>query len=118
MIEQVYDQLKIPKTLEELYQRLNEIGLKWNKSQVELFLQMDKNIIKNRDAYNVGGTDTKAIILDLIDETIGTKPIVPIKIVMARITLDIAVSADEILKIALESGRYQSPNGAVLKKVN
>lgn len=118
MIEQIYNQLKTPKTLDELHQRLNEIGLKWNKSQVELFLQMDKNIIENRDAYSVGGTDAKDIILDIIDKTIGGKPMIPIKKVMENISLDVVVSAEEILKIALDSGRYVSPNGAVLKKVN
>lgn len=118
MIEQIYNQLKTPKTLEELYQRLNEIGLKWNKSQVELFLQMDKNIIRNGDTYSVGGTDAKDIILDIIDRTIGGKPMIPIKKVMENISVDVVVSAEEILKIALDSGRYVSPNGAVLKKVN
>ncbi|URZ04230.1 hypothetical protein [Clostridium felsineum] len=118
MVDQIYNQLKTPKTLEELYQRLNEIGLKWNKSQVELFLQMDKNIIKNGDAYSVGGTDDKDIILDIIDKTIGGKPMIPIKKVMENISVDVVVSAEEILKTALDSGRYVSPNGAVLKKVN
>jgi len=118
MIEQIYNQLKTPKTLEELHQRLNEIGLKWNKEQVELFLYMDKNIIKNGDAYSVGGTDAKDIILDIIDKTIGGKPIIPIKKVMENIPIDVVASAEEILKIALDSGRYISPNGAVLKKVN
>ena len=118
MIEQIYNQLKTPKTLEELHQRLNEIGLKWNKGQVELFLNMDKNIIRNGDTYSVGGTDTKDTILDIIDKTIGGKPMIPIKKVMENISVDVVVSAEEILKIALDSGRYVSPNGAVLKKVN
>ena len=30
---------------------------------------MDKNIIKNGAAYSVSGTDTKDIILDIIDKT-------------------------------------------------
>ncbi|WP_346874046.1 hypothetical protein [Clostridium sp. UBA5988] len=118
MVDQIYDQLKTPKTLEELHQRLNEIGLKWNKEQVELFLNMDKNIIENGNTYSVGGTDAKDIILDIIEKTIGGKPMVPIKKVMENISVDVVVSAEEILKIALESGRYTSPNGAVLKKRN
>lgn len=118
MVQQIYNQLKTPKTLEELHQRLNEVGIKWNKFQVELFVNMDKNIIKNGDAYSVGGTDTKDIILDMIDKIMGTKPIIPIKKVMESIKLDIVISAEEILKIALDSGRYISPNGSVLKKVD
>lgn len=118
MVNQIYDQLKTPKTLEELHQRLNEIGLNWKKDQVELFLQMDKNIIKNGENYSVSGTDTKDIILDIIDKTIGGKPMIPIKKVMENISVDVVISAEEILKIALDSGRYISPNGVVLKKVN
>lgn len=118
MLEQIYSQLRTPKTLDELHQRLNEIGLKWNKSQVELFLQMDKSITQKGDTYSVGGSDDRDIILDIIDKTMGVKPIVPIKKVMENISGDIIISAEEILKIALDSGRYISPNGAVLKKVN
>jgi hypothetical protein len=118
MVNQIYDQLKTPKTIDELQQRLTEIGLKWNKSQVELFLELDKNIMKNGYTYNVSGSDTKDIILDIIDKTIGGKPIIPIKKVMENISVDVVVSVEEILKIALDSGRYISPNGAVLKKIN
>lgn len=118
MVEQIYSQLKTPKTLEELHQRLNEIGLKWNKAQVELFINMDKSIVKNGDTYSVVGTDPKDVILDIIDNTIGEKPIIPIKKVIQNVSSDIVVSAEEILKVALDSGRYISPNGAVLKKVN
>lgn len=118
MIEQIYTQLKTPKTIDELYQRLNEIGLKWNRSQVALFLQMDKSIIQKGDIYSVEESDTKDTILNIIDKTIGVKPMIPIKKVMENIPTDTIVSAEEILNVALDSGRYISPNGAVLKKVN
>lgn len=118
MVEQIYAQLKNQKTLDELYQRLNEIGLKWNKSQVELFLQMDKSITQKGDTYSVSANDTKDIILEIIDNSIGVKPMIPIKKVMENISTDIIVSAEEILNIALSSGRYISPNGTVLKRVN
>lgn len=118
MVEQIYAQLKTPKTIDELYQRLNEIGLKWNKSQVELFLQMDTSITQNGYTYSVARNDTKDIILDIIDKTIGSKPMIPIKKVMENISTDTIVSAEEILNIAIDSGRYISPNGAVIKRVN
>lgn len=118
MVNQIYDQLKTPKTLEELYQRLNELGFKWNNAQIELFLSMDKSIIKNGNTYSVGENDTKDTILDIIDKTIGGKPMIPIKKVMGNIPLDVVVSAEEILKIALNSGKYSSPNGSVLKRIN
>lgn len=118
MVNEIYDQLKSPKTLEEIHQRLGELGLRWNKAQIELFLSMDKNVLKFGNAYRVGGIDTKDTILDIIEKTIGGKPMVPIKKVMENIPIDAVASAEEILKVALNSGKYISPNGAVLKKVN
>jgi len=118
MVEQIYDQLKTPKTLEELHERLNEIGLKWNKAQVGLFVQMDKNIKKNGITYCANVGNSKDVIIDIVDKTIGTKPLIPIRKVMDNIPFDIIISAEEILKIAINSGRYTSPNGAVLKKCN
>lgn len=118
MVNQIYDQLKSPKTLEELQQRLSELGLKWNKAQIELFLSMDKSVLKKGNTYSVGGTDTKDTVLDIIDKTIGGKPMIPIKKVIENIPLDVVISAEEILKVALNSGKYLSPNGSVLKKVN
>lgn len=118
MVNQIYNQLKTPKTLEVLHQRLNEIGLEWNKAQIELFLNMDKSIMKDGDAYSYNIADTKDIILDIIDKAIGTKPMIPIIKIIDSVPIDFVVSAEDILKIALESGKYQSPNGSVLKKGN
>lgn len=118
MIREIYDQLSVPKTVNELYERLNEIGLKWNKSQVELFLQMDNSIICSGEIYSIKESNNRDFILDIIDKTIGEKPILPIKKVMENVPVDVVVSSEEILKIAIDSGRYISPNGAVLKKVN
>ena len=118
MVDEIYDQLKTPKTLEELDLRLNDIGLKWNKAQIELFVQMDKNIVKNGITYCVNNGNSKDVIIDIIDKTIGIKPMVPIKKIMEGVPKDMIISAQEILKLALESGKYQSPNGAVLKRVN
>ena len=117
MVKLIYEQLRKPKTKEELYKKLNELGLKWSKAQVELFISMDKNIIKKGDTYRVSVADNKDAVLDLIDKIIGTKPMIPIKKVMENVSKNVVVSAEEILKIALDSGRYESPNGAVLKKI-
>ena len=118
MINEIYDQLKTPKTLKELYQRLSDIGLKWNKAQVELFVHMDKNIIKNGITYFVNTGNSKDVILDIIDKTIGIKPMVPIRKIIECIPKEMVISAQEILKVALESGKYQKLSDTVLKKVN
>lgn len=115
MQEQIYEQLKNPKTVDELHQRLNEIGILWSESQVELFLEMDKTIIQKGDKWQVEGGDTKESILEIIDKVLGNKPIVPIKLIMKQIPADIITSEEEILKVALESEKYISPNGKTIK---
>lgn len=117
MIEKIYDQLKTTKTFEQIHQRLNEIGIGWNIAQVELFLQMDSNIKKTGDLYSAGGSDLNNIILDVIDKAIDGKPVIPIKKIMEYVPSDITVSAEEISKVAQQSGRYKlHPNGAVLMR--
>ncbi len=117
MVEIIYEQLKTPKSVEELHQRLNELGIRWNKTQVELFLQMDSNIKKIGDLYSAAGDDLNNIILDVIDKAIDGKPVIPIKKIMEYVPSDITVSAEEISKIAEQSGRYiLHPNGAVLMR--
>lgn len=117
MVEIIYDQLKTPKSVEELHQRLKDLGMKWNKAQLQLFLLMDSNVKKTGDLYSVGGNNLNTIILDIVDKVIDGKPMVPIKRIMEHIPNDITVSAEEISKIAEQSGKYKlHPNGAVLMR--
>ena len=116
MQEQIYSQLKTPKTVDEVCIRLNEIGIYWNKAQIKLFLEMDKTIIQKDDKWQVEDVDSKEMILEIIDRILGNKPIVPIKLIMNQIPVDIIKGEDEILKIAVESGKYISPNGKTIKR--
>ena len=117
MVEIIYEQLKTPKSIEELHQRLKESGVKWNKAQLQLFLLMDNNIIKTEDLYTVGGNHLSSVILDIVDKVMDGKPIAPIKRIMEYVPNDITVSAEEISKIAEQSGEYKiHPNGAVLMR--
>lgn len=117
LVEIIYEQLKTPKSVEELHQRLKESGVKWNKAQLQLFLLMDSNIKKTGDLYSAGGNNLNTIILDIVDKVMDGKPMAPIKRVMEHIPNDITVSAEEISKIAEQSGKYKlHPNGAVLMR--
>ncbi len=79
MVEIIYEQLKTPKSFEELYQRLKELQIKWNKAQLQLFLLMDSNIKKTGDLYSAAGNDLNNIILDVVDKEMSGKPVTPIK---------------------------------------
>lgn len=107
MVEIIYEQLKTLKSVEELHQRLKEYGMKWNKAQLQLFLLMDSNIKKTGDLYSVKGNNLNTIILDIVDKVMEGKSIVPIKKIMEHVPNDIIVSAEEISKIAVQSGKYK-----------
>ena len=117
LVEIIYEQLKTPKSVEELHQRLKESGVKWNKAQLQLFLLMDSNIKKTGDLYSAGGNNLNTIILDIVDKVMDGKPVAPIKRIMEYVPSDITVSAEEISKIAEQSGKYKlHSNGAVLMR--
>jgi hypothetical protein len=121
MVDEIYNQIKTPKTIDEIHQRLNEIGIEWNKSQIELFLEMDKNIVGNGQKWQAEGENKNDVILQVIDKVLGSKPIVPIKKILDIIDADysdIQTDAKQILNIALDSNQFISTNGKTLKRKN
>ncbi len=117
LVEIIYEQLKTPKSIEELHQRLKDSGTKWNKAQLQLFLLMNGNIKKTGNLYSTEVNNLNTIILDIVDKVMDGKPMAPIKRVMDNIPNDITVSEEEILKIAEQSGKFKiHTNGAVLMR--
>jgi len=114
LVELIYEQLKTPKSFEELHQRLIEIGVKWNKAQLQLFLLMDSNINKVGDLYSVRRNDLNTIVLDVVNKVMDGKPMAPIKKIMEYMPSNITVSAEEISKIAEESGKYKLHSNRVV----
>ena len=115
MIELIYNQLKTPKILQELLNRLNEYGLNWNMAQLELFVQLDSNVLKQDEKYYVNVGNTKDTVLDIIDKAIEGKPMIPVKKLMEQ--MPAGITEIEIIKAAIGSGRYKSPNNAVIMKI-
>lgn len=115
MENKIYEQLKTPKTIEELHERLNEIDIKWNKSQVKLFLEMDQKVVENQNKWSIKEGDMKDVVLDIIAKALGNKPIIPVKLIMNDIPKNITISEEQLLDIALKSGKYVSTNGKTLK---
>lgn len=115
MENKIYEQLKTPKTIGELQERLNEIGITWNKSQVQLFLEMDQKVVVNQNKWSIKEGDMKEVVLDIIAKALGNKPILPVKLIMKDIPKSITVSEEQLLAIALQSGKYISTNGKTLK---
>lgn len=115
MENKIYEQLKTPKTIEELQERFNEIDIKWNKSQVQLFLEMDPKVIVNQNKWSIKEGDMKDAVLNVIAKALENKPIIPVKLIMKDIPKSITISEEQLLDIALQSNKYVSTNGKTLK---
>jgi hypothetical protein len=117
MIEHIYNQLRAPRSFEELYERLKEEGLNWNRKQLELFIHLDTNIKNQGDLYFIEETDSCNVILNIIDKLMDKRPAISVRKIMEHIPADITVTDRDIIKIAGKSGRYKSPNDAVIMKI-
>ncbi|PGD70266.1 hypothetical protein [Bacillus wiedmannii] len=114
MIDKAYEQLKTPKTLSEVYSRFNEIGVKWNLSQVKLFLEMDKKIVEEDGLYSKDEEDLKQKVLEVLDRLFKEKPKMPLSKIMGKIPFTIGKT--ELLTIVEESDNYYTPNGVIISK--
>ncbi|SKB72913.1 hypothetical protein SAMN02745120_0079 [Acetoanaerobium noterae] len=115
MVEKLYDILQTPKDIVEIQSRLNESGISWNKHQIRLFLEMDKNVVLSNGMWCVNSQEDKNKILDTIKQLLKERPIIPIKRIIDNIEIK-GYDESKILKIALDTGDYISPNGKTLKR--
>lgn len=114
MIEKAYEQLKTPKTLLEVHSRFNEIGIKWNLSQVQLFLEMDKKIEVENGLYSTNEGDLDYKVLEVLDRIFSEKPKIPVSKIMREIPF--TIGKRELLAIVEKCDRYYSPNGVIISK--
>ncbi|MBE6063992.1 MAG: hypothetical protein E7205_09175 [Tissierellaceae bacterium] len=114
MITKAYEQLKTPKTLSEIHSRFNEIGIEWNKSQIQLFLEMDKNIVNKNGLFSIVEGDLKKEVLEALDELFKERPKIPISKILEELTFTIGKS--ELLRIVEESDNYYTPNKVIISK--
>lgn len=114
MIAKAYEQLKTPKTLSEVHSRLNEIGVKWNESQIKLFLEMDKNIVERNGLFSMGEGDLEHKVFEALDELFKQRPKIPISKIMEG--LSVTIGKSELLHIIEESENYYTPNGVIICK--
>ena len=114
MVEHAYEQLKTPKSVSEIHNRFNEIGIQWNLSQVKLFLEMDKKITKKEGLYSIVGADTEEKVLETLERLFKDRPKIPIKRILEEIPVTIGKS--ELLEMIEGSKKYYSPNDVIIIK--
>ncbi|MDD2211685.1 MAG: hypothetical protein PHV56_01715 [Clostridia bacterium] len=112
-----YDYLEQPKNMEQLYGVVQEEGMTWNEGQIELYLMLNPDYLRQEDGRWVRKpNDRRNQILQLIDKAMAGKRAVSVsKSIMPEIPLNLITTPAEVITIAIESGRYESPKEEVLR---
>lgn len=111
------DYLEQPKDMEQLCEVAREKGMSWNKGQIELYLMLNADFMRQEDGRWVRRSNDRCVqILQLIDKTMAGKRAISVsKSIMPEIPLNLITTPAEVIDVAIESGRYESPKEDVLR---
>ena len=107
-----------PRSFEEITEKFLELGSVWNPPQIELFLRLLPGARQEHGQWRIVGSDKEQTVLAAVEQALANRPVAQIHKILRESPLlrDIETTAEEILQIALRSGRYTSPNNKVLKR--
>jgi hypothetical protein len=110
--------LHMPRTFEEIAEKFAELGSAWNPQQIELFLTLLPGAAQEGDQWRIVDSGKEQVILTAVEQALIDRPVAQIHKILRESPLlhDVETTAEEVLQIALRSGRYTSPNNKVLKR--
>ncbi|ANB61004.1 hypothetical protein [Anoxybacteroides amylolyticum] len=113
----LYEYLQTPKTIEQLVTIAHENELYWNQEQMELFVRLDPNIIQNEAGFwTVKQDERRQTILTAIERALQGRALTKIDPdVFAQLPADVIVPQNEIIDVAISSGKYESPRENLLR---
>lgn len=112
-----YEYLTTPKTTEQLINIAKEHGWSWNADQVELYSLLDPNIFQTESGqWTVKVDERRHTILDAIEKVLGKRPMTKIDPnIIEQLPGDMIVSHDEVIEVAVSTGRYESPRENIIR---
>lgn len=112
-----HEYLTTPKTTEQLVNIAKEHGLNWNEDQVILYRLLDPNIYQTESGHwTVKVDDRRQIILEAIEKALGNRPLTKIDPnINEQLPSDMIVSHNEVIEVAVSTGRYESPRENVIR---
>lgn len=112
-----YEYLTSPKTTEQLVNIAKEHGLDWNKNQVELYSLLDPNIYQiDSGKWTVKVDNRRIIIIEAIERALEKRPMTKIDPnIIAELPNDMIVSHNEVIEVAVSTGRYESPRENIIR---
>ncbi len=113
----LYEYLKTPKTIDQLLTIAHENELYWNREQMELFVSLDPMIVQNEvGLWTVKQDERRQMILAAIERALQGRPMTKIDPdVFAQLPADVIVPQNEIIDVAISSGKYESPRENLLR---
>ncbi len=114
----IINYLQTPRSFEEIQERFAELGSAWSAEQIALFLELLPGIVRRQGHWQMEGSGKKQAVLEAVEQALSDRPLVPIqRILKSPLLADIETTAEESLQIAVENGRYASPNSKVIKRL-
>ena len=105
-------------SLEEITGKFSELGSAWNTHQIALFLELLPGVGQKKGRWQAQESGKEQTILEAIEQKLVDKPVVPIQSILnGSLLRNLETTAEEILQIAIRSGRYASPNNKVIKRL-
>ncbi len=109
--------LNIPRTAEEILEKLKENGCIWSIDQLKLYAELDHDVVFQDGKYYLENISRSAIILKGIDRIMGSEEIMPIPRIIHDMPQSIITTREEIASIVKNSGEFELlPNNVVVKR--
>lgn len=117
MSNPLLDILNIPRTAEEILENLKEKGYTWSLDQLNLYAELDQDIIFRDGKYSLEKISRSTIILREIDRIMGSDEIMPIPRIKNDMPQPIITSREEIASIVKNSAEFELlPNNITVKR--
>ena len=119
MSNPLLDILNVPRTPEEILEKLKEEGYEWSDDQLKLYVELDKDVHFKDGKYLVESVDRSKTLLQEVDRIMGTKEIITIPALLMDIPSSIETTKEEIAAIIRKSEQFEllSNNIAVKRKI-
>lgn len=117
MSNPLLDILNIPRTEEEILEKLKENGYSWSVDQLKLYAELDHDVVSRDGKYYLENISRAAVILREIDRIMGSEEIMPIPRIKSDMPQSIITSREEIASIVKNSAEFELlPNNITVKR--
>ncbi len=117
MSNPLLDILNIPRTAEEILEKLKEKGYSWSLDQLKLYSELDHDVVFSDGKYYLENISRSQIIINEIDRIMGSEEIMPVPRILNDMPHSIVTSREEITSVVKNSIEFELlPNNITVKR--